>query len=52
MDATTQARVFRAVLHHQARGVGTGLGMAMVYGLVKQHKGFVHLYARWGRERP
>jgi len=26
-------------------GVARGLGMAMVYGLVKQHKGFVHLYS-------
>src|SRR5205807_9897303 len=30
-------------------GVGTGLGMAMVYGLVKQHTGYVHLYSEVGQ---
>jgi len=30
-------------------GVGTGLGMAMAYGLVKQHRGYLHLYSEVGQ---
>jgi len=29
-------------------GVGTGLGLAMVYGLMKQHAGMVHIYSECG----
>jgi PAS domain S-box-containing protein len=49
MDQKTQARVFEPFFTTKPAGVGTGLGMAMVYGLVKQHKGFVHLYSEVGQ---
>lgn len=48
MDEPTQARVFEPFFTTKSPGVGTGLGMAMVYGLVKQHRGFVHLYSAAG----
>ena len=49
MDPQTQAHVFEPFFTTKPAGVGTGLGMAMVYGLVKQHHGFVHLYSEVGQ---
>jgi len=49
MDKATQARVFEPFFTTKPAGVGTGLGLPMVYGLVKQHKGFVHLYSEVGQ---
>src|SRR6266545_1718306 len=49
MDKATQARVFEPFFTTKQAGVGTGLGLPMVYGLVKQHRGFVHLYSEVGQ---
>src|SRR5216117_722879 len=49
MDAQTLARVFEPFFTTKPLGVGTGLGMSMAYGLVKQHRGFVHLYSEIGQ---
>src|SRR2546427_1648398 len=53
MDAQTLARVFEPFFTTKPVGVGTGLGMSMAYGLVKQHRGYLHLYSeerRVGKE--
>ncbi len=46
MDVETQRRVFEPFFTTKAPGSGTGLGMAMIYGLIKQHDGFIDVESR------
>src|SRR6266568_2625545 len=48
MDAQTLARVFEPFFTTKPVGVGTGLAMSMAYGLVKQHRGYLHIYSEVG----
>src|SRR2546428_7011629 len=49
LDAQTLARVFEPFFTTNPVGVGTDLGMSMASALLKQHRGYLHLYSEVGQ---